>query len=110
MNQKLAAQNDQFRQKLLNIPEKEGRCFITQGIDALEADEESKILLAVKNDENFTEYNDPEGDHAFGIIEIPGLPKVWWQIDLYEDENIEWGAEDPLKAFRVLTIMLPEER
>ena len=59
---------------------------------------------------DFTEDNDPHGEHDFGSFELAGR-KFFWKIDYY-DANMEFGSEDPAdpaKTTRVLTIMLAEE-
>ena len=55
----------------------------------------------------FNEDNDPWGEHDFGAFEVAGVGKVNWRIDDYEDETD--GAENKLKGYPVLTIMLAED-
>ena len=43
------------------------------------------ILQKVSAFNNFTEGDDPYGEHDFGVIE--GMPRVYWKIDYYADEN-----------------------
>ena len=56
--------------------------------------------------------NDPYGEHDFGAISTPGDESVFWKIDYYADDRVEYGADDPgdpSRSFRVLTIMLATE-
>lgn len=107
----LQAQNDAFRQRLLRTPtDKAGKCVITRGIAALPTDKKAQVLTAVRNDTNFTEDNDPHQEHDFGVIELPNIPKVFWKIDYFSDDQMQWGAENPAEScYRLLTIMLADE-
>ena len=68
----------------------------------------SDIIVAVQEFSNFTEDNDPHGEHDFGSFTVAGN-KVFWKIDYY-DQQLQYGAEplDP-DCRRVVTIMLAEE-
>ena len=58
---------------------------------------------------NFTEENDPHGEHDIGNFTLCQRT-FYWKIDAY-DENLEFGSEDPsdpTKTPRVLTLMLAE--
>ncbi len=88
-----------------------GQVVVTQGIAALATNPEDAIHIRVKRFEDFTENNDPHAEHDFGAFDFKG-DKVFWKIDYYADANCEWGSEDPadpLKTYRVLTIMLASE-
>ena len=83
---------------------------MTQGVHCLPPDALMAVLLAVRNYTDFTEGDDPYGEHDFGVIELPNLPKVYWKIDYYEDANMEFGnPEDKENAYRVLMVMLADE-
>jgi hypothetical protein len=87
-----------------------GRVFKTMGIDALPIDVQATILDKVRTFSEFTEGDDPYGEHDFGSFEIEGHP-VMWKIDYY-DERLEGHSEDaadPEKTRRVLTILLADE-
>ena len=61
--------------------------------------------------ETFGPEDDPEGRHDFGAVDVQG-ERVWFKIDLYADEAMEWGSErpeDPALTYRVLTVMLPSD-
>ncbi len=87
-----------------------GRLVQTQGICALPLSDQSKIRELVETFDDFTEDNDPYGEHEFGAFEYKGN-KIFWKIDCY-DPSMQWGSEDPTdpkKTTRVLTILLAEE-
>ena len=68
----------------------------------------SDIFVAVQEFSNFTEDNDPHGEHDFGSFTVAGN-KVFWKIAYY-DQQLQYVAEplDP-DCRRVVTIMLAEE-
>ncbi len=59
----------------------------------------------------FTESNDPDGLHNFGVCEHAHIGKVLWQIDCYDRDYRDTSRDpaDPDITRRVLTIMLEEE-
>ena len=67
------------------------------------------IIEQVRTFSNFNEDNDPWGEHDFGSFEVAGVGKVNWKIDDYEDDAMQYGAENKLKGYPVLTIMLAED-
>lgn len=97
--------NDQLRKSLLG-----GRILMTHGVSALSSEQTVELLTAVKAFDDFSEDNDPYGEHDFGSIDLHGT-KYFWKIDYY-DPSMTYGSEDatdPSKTVRVLTIMLAEE-
>lgn len=90
-----------------------GRVVITSGVQELVAATprgQLGILQAVQKFDDFTEDNDPHGEHDFGAFEIAGQ-RFFWKIDYY-DRDMKCGSEDsadPAQTTRVLTIMLAEE-
>lgn len=97
--------NDNFRSTLLG-----GELFITRGINALGKEWVKKILEAVVNFKDFSEENDPYGEHNFGNLTVDNQ-KIFWKIDYY-DKAVKFGSEDPSNpeiTTRVLTVMLPSE-
>jgi hypothetical protein len=102
---KIALLNDLFRNTFLG-----GRIVITSAVNALPLDVKSGAFLKTQHFKDFTEDNDPHGEHDFGSFEIGG-DKFFWKIDYYDPEMIQ-GSEDPAdpaKTVRVLTIMLADE-
>lgn len=109
-NQTIAALNDQLRALIPLAPKTLGACTVTQGVLALSATTIAQVYTRVRTFSEFTEDNDPYGEHDFGSFEIDDQ-KFFWKIDYY-DLNLEFASEDPSdpdKTIRVLTIMLAEE-
>jgi len=59
--------NDQLRQKAIG-----GRIVITRGIQALDADDLRAVLLAVARFDDFSEDNDPWGEHDCATLTVNG--------------------------------------
>jgi uncharacterized protein DUF3768 len=97
--------NDQLRRKAIG-----GRVVITRGIEVLGAAGISEVLTAVVRFDDFTEDNDPWGEHDCAILTVNARP-VLFKIDYY-DLGLRWhspDASDPAATQRVMTIMLAEE-
>ncbi|MCP4372747.1 MAG: DUF3768 domain-containing protein [Deltaproteobacteria bacterium] len=87
-------------------------CRLVQafGVNALPAEDQSRIREKVELFNDFNEGNDPYGEHDFGEIDYNG-EKIFWKIDYY-DRDLKYGSEDPAdpeQTARVLTIMLTSE-
>jgi len=83
---------------------------MTRGIADLSPEDQVHIFDRVRCFDNFTEDNDPYGEHDFGAFDYHGR-KIFWKIDYYAPD-MKHGSEDPADAaqtVRVLTIMLAEE-
>jgi hypothetical protein len=95
----IAQANDMFRRLGYNIS-------VTQGVHALP--EVMKLLLEVSKFRDFTEDNDPYGEHDFGSLYWHGS-KVFWKIDYYNQTLSGWC--DPLskECRRMMTVMLASE-
>lgn len=98
---KIAVLNDAARTNAANY-------VATRGIVSLEPEVISDIFIGVQEFSDFTEDNDPYGEHDFGALSVAGH-RVFWKIDYY-DQELKHGL-DPLdpKCRRVLTIMLAKE-
>lgn len=97
--------NDNFRSTFVG-----GRVLTTASVAELRVDTKARLFLAVQSFSNFTNDNDPHGEHDFGVIELQG-ETYFWKIDYY-DVECRWGSEDPgdpQKTTRVLTIMRASE-
>ena len=81
--------------------------MMTPGVQAL-SDVLGLVGQVIGFDE-FTEDNDPHGEHDFGVIDKPEWPKVFWKIDYYDQALDYWC--DPLSpdCNRIMTIMLASE-
>lgn len=88
-----------------------GRVVFTRGIADLPHRTIGEVVTMVQEFEDFSEDNDPYGEHDFGAFTHPIAGKVFWKIDYY-DRAYERGSEDPsnpLLTGRLLTILLAEE-
>jgi len=106
--------NDHVRQRITSpwlIPSGvPAQILKTQGIDALPIEDQLTILTSIRDFADFTEDNDPHGEHDFGSLVHHGQ-KIFWKIDYYA-LDMRRGSEnpaDPSQTVRVLTIMLAEE-
>jgi hypothetical protein len=98
--------NDQLRCKAIG-----GRIVMTRGIKALGADGVRNVLIAVAAFDDFTDDNDPWGEHDCAVLTVEGRRRIIFKIDYY-DCALRWhspDASDPAVTVRVLTIMLAEE-
>ena len=87
-----------------------GELFVTRGITDLPWHEQADILARVQTFDDFTEDNDPHGEHDFGSFAHHGRT-IFWKID-YFDLLLKYGSRDPsdpAATRRVLTILLAEE-
>jgi Protein of unknown function (DUF3768) len=104
--------NDAFRtESLTDHPLLTGnKLLITRGVADRGNNFVARAVKAVQEFSNFTENNDPHGEHDFGSFELDGI-KLFWKIDYY-DRELEWGSPepaDPAVTRRVLTILLAHE-
>ena len=114
----VAEQNDRFRRALPSLPPGtaapdglRGRVLLTRAVAERGPLFPLLCLLEIAGHETFDPEDDPEGRHDFGAVEVEG-ERVWFKIDLYSDEAMEWGSEhpdDPALTYRVLTVMLPSD-
>lgn len=111
---KIALQNDRFRQTWGADFTVMGTIVSTQGVAQLPPSSQVALMQAVQKFDTFTEYNDPHGEHDFGAFEIVSLGEtlpMFWKIDLY-DRAFSYGSQAPddlIQTRRVLTIMLRSE-
>jgi hypothetical protein len=87
-----------------------GRVTLTSGVDALSDLIKARALQLVRIFDDFSEDNDPHGEHDFGSFELANFT-FFWKIDYY-DERCELGSEDPSnpeRTTRVLMLMLASE-
>ncbi len=95
--------NDEFRR---SMNPGLGRVVVTQGVASLSELYRIAAIQKVRFFEDFTEANDPHGEHDFGAFSV-GEEKLFFKIDYY-DRDMEAGSEDPAdpeKTMRVLTLM-----
>ena len=97
--------NDQLRTRFTG-----GKLVITAGVQQLGVDAIARILVGVREFDNFNGDNDPYGEHDFGALAVDGH-QIFWKISYY-DKLLQRGSEDPSSpeiTTRVLTIMLASE-
>jgi hypothetical protein len=97
--------NDELRCKAVG-----GRIVITPGIHALGTAAVCQVLASVAAYANFTEDNDPWGEHDCAILSVNGQ-RLLFKIDYYDLELQchSPDASDPAVTQRVMTVMLSEE-
>lgn len=116
---KLQLKNDEFRKSVITYPVRSsasGKYVLTQGVAGLSQYNRVRVLQAVRADKNFTEDNDPHKEHDFGVVQLNGVPKIFWKIDYFENSKMDtpsenWGEskDDFINAYRVLTVMFADE-
>jgi hypothetical protein len=97
--------NDQLRCKAIG-----GRIVITSGIQALDADDLRAVLLAVARFDDFSEDNDPWGEHDCATLTV-NRHRLIFKID-YFDRDLAYhspDASDPAVTKRVMTVMRAKE-
>ena len=103
--ERIRALNDQLRQDHAN-----GRMMITAGVAAEGVAFVATALAMLSAFDDFSEANDPYGEHDFGALTI-GTHRLFWKIDYY-DQSLTSAAVDPSQpdgCVRVLTVMKAEE-
>ncbi|AGK57064.1 hypothetical protein HYPDE_26918 [Hyphomicrobium denitrificans 1NES1] len=87
-----------------------GELVITRGVAAHGNDFINRALEEVRAFSEFTESNDPWGEHDFGVFALDGVT-LNWKVDCYDEERetASPDASDPAQTRRVLTVMLAEE-
>jgi hypothetical protein len=103
---KIAELNDRFRKGDHHL----GRHMASVIVDALNPEQKLRLTRLVRAFDQFTEANDPDEEHDFGIIEFESQ-KWYWKIDYYDTafENASEDPSDPTLTRRVLTVMHSSE-
>ena len=102
---KIALLNDAFRRTFAG-----GKVVMTAGVYALPDMVKAAALQKSATFDEFTEDNDPHGEHDFGSFELCSR-KFFWKIEYY-DRDMQYGSEDPsdpVKTTRVMTVTLASE-
>lgn len=98
--------NDRFRSQGVG----NGTVMLTIGVRERGRDFVMRAASAVRSFSEFSDENDPWGEHDFGAVEVDG-EKVFWKIDYYTPD-LTSGSDNPAnegETHRVLTIMLASE-
>lgn len=98
--------NDQFRTQGLG----RGSIMLTSGIQKKGGEFAVSAVKAVREFDEFSDDNDPWGEHDFGALEL-GNEKVFFKLDYY-DPSLQKGSDNPANegsTHRDLTIMLASE-
>ena len=98
--------NDLFRVQGIG----NGTICVTVGVTGLGDEFLNDAFNAVRTFSDFSEDNDPWGEHDYGIVVVHG-EKLIWNIGYY-DPTLQRGSENPADesvTHRVLTIMLASE-
>ena len=110
----IAEQNDRFRCTWgadFTVP---GQIVLARGVADLSPAAKAIIMQRVQKFSEFTQDNDPYGEHSFGAFEfeIAGSSyHIFWKIDLY-DQDYSMGSSNPANVKvtrRVLTILHASE-
>lgn len=105
---KIRQLNDEFRTNLFK--RSENFLCLSQMFSALSISKQLQILDKVAKFNDFTEENDPYGEHDFGKVSMDGQD-YFFKIDYY-DNDLKYGSPNPAdqtKTIRVLTIMQASE-
>jgi hypothetical protein len=87
-----------------------GTIVMTASVNELPPIVRAQALAQMAKFDDFTEDNDPYGEHDFGSFEFCGR-KWFWKIDYY-DKPLRLSSNDPAdpaQTERVLTLMLAED-
>jgi hypothetical protein len=97
--------NDTFRSTFVG-----GGVLVTDGVAAMDCNAKRCLLSAVRMFDQFSDDNDPNGEHDFGVIEIAG-DRFFFKIDYYDRSMSGHSPDkaDPTITTRVLTIMRADE-
>ena len=102
---KIALLNDSLRRTFSG-----GKVVMTDGVAALPESDLAQLLAKVRSFDEFTNDNDPHGEHDFGSVQLAGQT-YFFKVDYYA-LDMDGGSEDPAdpaKTTRVLTIMRADE-
>ncbi len=103
--EKIRQLNDSFRKSFQG-----GRVVITPYVQSLTDDDRNELMKQVQAFDNFTEDNDPYGEHDFGAINFKN-DTYFWKIDYYDADYNYFSPDpsDPNVTNRVLTVMRGDE-
>ena len=102
---RIRALNDELRRNLPNC-----HAVMTTGIAALGPEAVARIVKTIAVYDDFSQANDPYGEHDFGSFEADGNV-IFFKIDYYDKALVYHSPDpsDPSVTERVITIILAEE-
>jgi Protein of unknown function (DUF3768) len=108
----LAPAKDRIRiwNDLLRQLHRGGEVVVSRGVGYLDSATQERIIRAVAAFNQFTEDNDPHGEHDCAILSVDGY-RIMFKID-YFDLTRTYASEnpaDPNVTHRVMTILLTDE-
>lgn len=97
--------NDQLR-----VNGRGGVVLMTYGIAGLGGSLVAQVFKAVSEFNQFSEDNDPWGEHDCALVTVEGI-KVLWKIDYYDRQRRFHSPDpsDPKVTVRVMTVMRADE-
>jgi hypothetical protein len=87
-----------------------GKVMLTRGVQGKGEEFVAKAMTAMREFSDFTEDNDPHGEHDFGGFTVDG-EECFFKVDYY-NQDMSAGSERPDDASqttRVLTLLLANE-
>jgi len=91
--------NDELRTKLPNLP-RPHRMVMTEGVRSLPALDKWELLRRIREFDDFTEGNDPYGEHDCVFVEMGGR-NYMSKIDYYDD-SFESHKENGNRVFTIM--------
>lgn len=91
--------NDAFRRSFAG-----GVVAVTVGVEALPRGRRAALLAKARAFNNFTDDNDPHGEHDFGLVE-DGDVRCLWKIDYYDREMELISPDRPPREPRVSVLI-----
>ncbi len=95
---------------LLRKTHSDGKVLLSAGITDLGQREAAQVLAAVANFDDFTEDNDPHGEHDCALFDWQEH-RIMFKIDYY-DPSLQYHSGDPADptiTTRVMTVMFASE-
>ena len=91
--------NDKFRKSGFGVT-------MTNGV--MELPDVLGLMRSIRGFDEFTEDNDPYGEHDFGSLDWHN-EKIFWKIDYFDQALRNWADPLTAKCHRVMTVMLASE-
>ena len=99
MKEIIQKKNDELRALLPSLP-RPHRMVMTEGVRSLCAIGKRDVLRKIKEAKDFTEDNDPYGEHDTIFVELDDQNYIC-KIDYY-DSNFKWHEENGNRVFTIM--------